>query len=483
MAKKKNTQKGGHTQPHMSPEKYLRSGAARRLEIGTCYVCDSIEEDGEGIIIVSRKHNGGRISFASFLVDIFCLGVKDTFYRMRLMLDEFEDYIEQIDDALGIRECTYEEAHNWVWGGVAWAEDGGIPPHKDFAITQFMLEDDTEDVPLIDLPFGKDGKHFLMANSMQEMNQYMPTLIKNLGDDFDWALPKDFDISDSPLFKSYGPDTEYTYQHPDYPTNMELRSPQWVYDALMSTEHFTTIEPDTLDQMLTLPREDLRHDLEQIILYHTGLTCDGIPDNYDANGFSGVIGKAVMLLGEVGDPDTSLDVVLEVLRQNEAYFDYHIGDYGNNVFSLTLYRLGRNRFDKLMAFVKEEGLYSFAKSFTFDAPAYTAHYEPERRAEVLEWFREVLQFATQALPQTQCFDTHLSGLVLFHLFDIGARELLSEIKAMFDTELVDLGACGNYDSVAKDIGKDKDYSHHFHPLDLYELFNSLRRFEEREKNE
>ena len=301
-------------------------------------------------MIVSRNHKGGRISFASYLVDTFCLGIKDTFFRLRITPEEFKDYITAIDENIGIEKCSYEVAHNWVWGGVDWAEEAGLKPHKDFAITQFMLEEDTDEVPLIDQPFGRDGMHFLMANSKQELNKYLPILQEHLGDDFGYTAPdepEDF-LKESPLMQDYGPDAEYTYQHPAYPTSMDLRTPSWMYDELTNTARPVSIDDETLERILALPADDLRHDLEQIILYHTGLTCDGITDDYFDGDYCGVIGKAIILLGEVGSPDSSLDVVLETIRQNENYYDYHFGDIATETLEPTLYLLGRNRLDKIL---------------------------------------------------------------------------------------------------------------------------------------
>ena len=93
-----------------------------------------------------------------------------------------------------LRECSYEEAHNWVYGAIAWAEEAGIAPDKSFAITKYMLEEDTDDVPLIEYEFGYNGKHLLMANNNLELSKYLPLMKKNLGEgNFAFAIKTDFD--------------------------------------------------------------------------------------------------------------------------------------------------------------------------------------------------------------------------------------------------------------------------------------------------
>ena len=63
--------------------------------------------------------------------------------------------------------------------------------------------------------------------------------------------------------------------------------------------------------------------------------------------------------------------------------------------------VGQNRLEKLMNFVKEEGLETFCNSYVFPAVAHIALMQPERRKEVIEWFREAIRFATKMLPKTQ----------------------------------------------------------------------------------
>ena len=150
----------------LSDEQFIRQ-RMRALTLGDCYITDGITEHGEGYVVVSRKHTGGRISFACYLVDAWCCGVKDTFYRLRQEDFEFDDFINQIDG----QPCGYDEAHNWVYGSIAFAEEAGIAPDKSFALAKYFLEEGTDDIPLIEYPFGKDGKHCLVAHSRLEASQ------------------------------------------------------------------------------------------------------------------------------------------------------------------------------------------------------------------------------------------------------------------------------------------------------------------------
>ena len=185
MAKKKSG-KGG--QAPFSEKNYIRE-RARKLEIGTCYRTTDIFEYGEGHVIVTRRHTSGNITVGFYLVDLYCLGVKDTFYHFSIDPVEFDEMI----DHYGMFEtCSYEEAHNLIYGAIEFAEEGGIKPHKDFALTRYILEEDDENVPLIEYEFGRDGKHFLMVRTQLEAGRYLPLLNKNLGEgNFDYVIGLD----------------------------------------------------------------------------------------------------------------------------------------------------------------------------------------------------------------------------------------------------------------------------------------------------
>ena len=142
----------------------------------------------------------------------------------------------------------------------------------------------------------------------------------------------------------------------------------------------------------------------------------------------------------IGAGPAGLTAGLELLRQNSNFYENHFGDAGNQYFTPTIYLLGQNRLNKLMNFVKEEGLDTFSKYRVFPAVTQIALHQPSRRDTIVEWYREVIRFATKKLPDTQWFDNVLAGMILHDVIDLQASELLPDIKKMFDTGLVNLGS-------------------------------------------
>lgn len=231
---------------------------------------------------------------------------------------------------------------------------------------------------------------------------------------------------------------------------MNLNNP-WVYEELAKLENNTYLTDKLIDHILALPHDALRQDLEQIIHYHISLGCDDIPDEYDDETFDGSLFNALMLIAEVGTPDSSLDAVIDVMRQSSEFIECHICDCGHQVFPPTLYKLGQHQLDRLLAYVKEEGVDTYAKCEVFPAVVQIGLRQPERRVEVIDWFRQVLRFATETLPESDAFDSELAGLLICDIIDLQATELKPELDALFETGLVCCGICSRYSSVIRDL--------------------------------
>lgn len=276
-------------QNNLLSEKSLIRDRMRKLEFGPCYISSGLEA-GEIFIIVSRKHKGGRLSFCTYLVDTYCMGVKDTYWETRMEESEFYGHIEDVKQRdKGIKECSYTEAHNRIWGAIAFAKEAGITPCRSFNMAQYFLAEDDESVPLIEYKFGKDGKHFLVANSQAELNHYYPVLKHNLGDDFNYMVREDLDdyyddeemddsenedaededgLDNDDMIKRYFDlvkerSTKYSYKCPRYQAIGEYILPN--FEELIAKSG-KKISHSRIRKLLSYDKESLRHDIHLFLL-------------------------------------------------------------------------------------------------------------------------------------------------------------------------------------------------------------------------
>ncbi len=177
MAKKKSTKKLQMVQ--LTPKRYIET-KCRQLPIEICLMGAAA---GFVSIIVMRKMPSGKFIIGSYLLDTFCLGLKNTDFRFSADEMEADIYIDTISMRFdGLKPVTYVEAHNYVFGAMAYAEDLGLKPHKDFALTQYILEEDNDDIELIEYEFGRDGKPCYIAGPYDDKNKIIATLNRNVGE-------------------------------------------------------------------------------------------------------------------------------------------------------------------------------------------------------------------------------------------------------------------------------------------------------------
>lgn len=102
------------------------------------------------------------------IVDLFCLGVKNTQYLFNITETEYRKKTNELEN-VELESISYTLAHNIVFAGLEYAEEYGFKPHKEFtSITRFMLEEDTEDIELIEIDCGKDGKPFYISGPYED---------------------------------------------------------------------------------------------------------------------------------------------------------------------------------------------------------------------------------------------------------------------------------------------------------------------------
>ncbi|MDR1172500.1 MAG: hypothetical protein LBL24_08615 [Bacteroidales bacterium] len=155
---------------------------ARNLPVHKCYINKDWEESQLATIIVVRKHTNGNITMGNFLVDLKLLGVKDCIYRFNESTLRMDEILENRDDLL--EECDYTLAHNIIYAGLEFADDYGFAPHRNFKTAQYILEEDSDNIPMIDVPLGDEGIPVLEVPYGETGQREMAILDKTTGGDF-----------------------------------------------------------------------------------------------------------------------------------------------------------------------------------------------------------------------------------------------------------------------------------------------------------
>ncbi|TWT82917.1 hypothetical protein CA13_43800 [Planctomycetes bacterium CA13] len=98
-----------------------------------CYMSDDLFEANSrlGAVFISRFLPDGRVACARFLVDAFCLGVKDI-HAFVTYPSNLTEYIERSEQVEPLKPCATAKAKKFVEGSVEYARKFGIEPHADY---------------------------------------------------------------------------------------------------------------------------------------------------------------------------------------------------------------------------------------------------------------------------------------------------------------------------------------------------------------
>jgi len=190
MAKKKKKGPG----PQLTPADYIRQ-KSRNLPIYKCWINSDWKEKKIANVLIGRKHVNGNLTVCVYLVDIACLGVKDTTCLFNNPLERCEEEIRNGSNNFILEEAPYELAHNIIYAALEYAEDLGFKPHRDFTtLTQFFLAEDTDDIPLIEVVCGGRNGRPMYANTGHDNvaleRMVIAQLEKAVGEgNYDYVLP------------------------------------------------------------------------------------------------------------------------------------------------------------------------------------------------------------------------------------------------------------------------------------------------------
>lgn len=156
---------------------------AARFPIHECLVPEDLFDAGIGHVVLSRALPTGDVAIAAFLVDVYCLGVKDAFHRV-VSPKEYAFYRSQIEG-----QTRYEQVHpsclrKLVEGAVRYARDLGFAPHADYAGAAKLFGDIDAAACPVRYTYGKDGQPFYVGGpyeSAAQSRRILETLARKLG--------------------------------------------------------------------------------------------------------------------------------------------------------------------------------------------------------------------------------------------------------------------------------------------------------------
>jgi hypothetical protein len=148
---------------------------------------DNIDR-GLGLVVIAREARYSQITLCSYLLDIWCLGVKDTMPPRTVDRIKFKEVTEALFELFPGKpqEIPLEVAQGMIFSACEYAENLGFKPHKDFEKSRSHIGEWDR---TIRIECGRDGKPFYVNGPHDDPKKIMETLKKNRGEgNFDFMI-------------------------------------------------------------------------------------------------------------------------------------------------------------------------------------------------------------------------------------------------------------------------------------------------------
>ena len=191
-------------QKKLAKKKQKRSSAAKKITpsmakakpfahfpIHECLIPDDLFTAGIGELVMARRTPSGDIAMSAFVLDVFCLGVKDAMF-MVMPEYEYEQKIKQ--RMMGSGDRTFEKLHQasakkLLDGVISFAKELGFAPHPDYKNAYDLFGDIDASASPVKYTYGRNGKNgrpFYMNGpyeSQADIQRIIKTLTKSCGPD------------------------------------------------------------------------------------------------------------------------------------------------------------------------------------------------------------------------------------------------------------------------------------------------------------
>jgi len=146
-----------------------------KFPIHECLVPSSLFELGIGnVVVVRRTQEEGVIAITAFVVDVYCLGVKNAFFKLSSEF-EYENTIKP--KLIEVRQDNFFEkvhlacARKLIEGSIYYAKELGFSPHRDYKDAKGIFGDIEGNACPVEYLYGNEGKPFYIRGPNESTDQ------------------------------------------------------------------------------------------------------------------------------------------------------------------------------------------------------------------------------------------------------------------------------------------------------------------------
>ncbi len=173
-----------HAQVHASSPEELYIRHAREYPIFECLINSEWKAGGLAQMVIARRQPNGNILFGNYLVDYYCLGLKNTYCNADFTPAKYQrDVRDRVfrSSPGGAIECPVDLAHEIIYGAIEYAARFGFKPQRDFSLSQFILEPADRFERRHNVEFGRNGKPLFISGPHDDAQAIIRQLERTAG--------------------------------------------------------------------------------------------------------------------------------------------------------------------------------------------------------------------------------------------------------------------------------------------------------------
>ncbi len=187
--KQKVSSKNKIQQKGLQPLKYVEH------PILECLMGKSIDEVGMGSVLIARETPYAEVAVSAFVVDGWCLGVKEAFFtvmRKTDYLSKLKPMLTKTHEEHGIHAVEPDCARKFLQEAVAYGESLGFEPAEDYWRAEKLFGDADPSNCETEFVFGREGRPCYMQgpnDDMKVVRYVIEKLTETVGEgNFDYLI-------------------------------------------------------------------------------------------------------------------------------------------------------------------------------------------------------------------------------------------------------------------------------------------------------